>query len=507
MSQHDYSIANDTGANVRSDLNNALAAIASNNSGATEPTTTFAYQTWADTTTGLLKLRNAANSGWVTIGTMSAANLGLLPLAGGTLTGGLSGTTASFNSTLDVTGVSTFSSRLAIAGGSAEGLVVIDNSQNQSVLSGATQYGVASWIQANSAATTFIAGVRSSPTTQNSAFTAPIVDAYYGSVTKGAASTVTRATTFRGAVPTAGANNAFLADNAAYSGNWFINQSGTNPSTFGSTIRTTGQSNPATGAGLELNYASNTGTILAYDRGGATAKNLALAGSQITFGSGSGLTTRLTLESGGALTGSTNWSTTGVIRAGTVSEVYGSGEKLAVSAGNGYSAFLNNSTTLNTIYIGNADTTTSSDSVYGIKIEKGSTTNTAGSNRFIHFTINAGATGSGYIGSNGASAAAFFSVSDRRVKTNIENLDGALDKIAALRPVSFDWKTGAGSSIGFIAQEVAEVIPHVVSKTDSGEGDAAPSDPWTMTESGFVPYLVRAIQELKAQMDALTAKT
>jgi len=47
----------------------------------------YAYQWWADTTTGLLKIRNAANSAWVTIGTLASANLGLLSLAGGTMTG------------------------------------------------------------------------------------------------------------------------------------------------------------------------------------------------------------------------------------------------------------------------------------------------------------------------------------------------------------------------------------------------------------------------------------
>ena len=67
MAQHDYVIANGTGAAVRSDLNNALAAIVSQNSGATEPATTYAYQWWADTTTSLLKLRNSANSGWITL--------------------------------------------------------------------------------------------------------------------------------------------------------------------------------------------------------------------------------------------------------------------------------------------------------------------------------------------------------------------------------------------------------------------------------------------------------
>ena len=87
MAQHDYVIANGTGAAVRSDLNGALGAIATNNSGSTEPTTTYAYQFWSDTTTGLLKIRNAANSAWVTVGTLASTNLGLASLAGATFTG------------------------------------------------------------------------------------------------------------------------------------------------------------------------------------------------------------------------------------------------------------------------------------------------------------------------------------------------------------------------------------------------------------------------------------
>ena len=87
MAQHDYVIANQSGAAFRADLNNGLAAIVSQNSGSTQPSTTYAYQWWADTTTGLLKLRNAANNAWITIGTLADANLGLLSLGGGTLTG------------------------------------------------------------------------------------------------------------------------------------------------------------------------------------------------------------------------------------------------------------------------------------------------------------------------------------------------------------------------------------------------------------------------------------
>jgi hypothetical protein len=69
MAQHDYVIANGTGAAVRSDLNNALAAIVSQNSGAVEPTTTYAYMPWADTGSSppVFKIRNAANNGWITL--------------------------------------------------------------------------------------------------------------------------------------------------------------------------------------------------------------------------------------------------------------------------------------------------------------------------------------------------------------------------------------------------------------------------------------------------------
>jgi len=85
MAQHDYVIDNASGAAVRADLNNALAAIVSNNSGATAPSPTYAYQWWPDTTTGLLKIRNAGNTDFVVVGTLALANLGLVvaPAAAG----------------------------------------------------------------------------------------------------------------------------------------------------------------------------------------------------------------------------------------------------------------------------------------------------------------------------------------------------------------------------------------------------------------------------------------
>ena len=99
MATHDYVIANGTGAAVRSDLNDALAAVVSNNSDTTEPTTTYAYMWWADTTNGLLKIRDAANTAWVTVGTLATANLGLAPLASPSFTG-----TSSFAGNINMTG-------------------------------------------------------------------------------------------------------------------------------------------------------------------------------------------------------------------------------------------------------------------------------------------------------------------------------------------------------------------------------------------------------------------
>lgn len=87
MAQHDYVIANQSGAAFRSDLNNALDAVVTNNSGSSQPSTTYAYQWWADTNTGLLKQRNAANSAWITIGTLASTNLGLATLASPSFTG------------------------------------------------------------------------------------------------------------------------------------------------------------------------------------------------------------------------------------------------------------------------------------------------------------------------------------------------------------------------------------------------------------------------------------
>ena len=69
MSQHDMNIANQGFPNTRSDLNLALVALVSNSSGATAPSTMYAYQWWLDTNTTptTLKMRNTANDAWISV--------------------------------------------------------------------------------------------------------------------------------------------------------------------------------------------------------------------------------------------------------------------------------------------------------------------------------------------------------------------------------------------------------------------------------------------------------
>ena len=74
MSQNDFTIANQTFPNTRADINSALQALASNSSGSSAPSTTFANQFFYDTTNNLLKIRNEDNDAFITICELDQAN-------------------------------------------------------------------------------------------------------------------------------------------------------------------------------------------------------------------------------------------------------------------------------------------------------------------------------------------------------------------------------------------------------------------------------------------------
>ena len=145
MAQHDYDIANQSGANFRADLNNALDAIVSNNSGSSQPSTTFAYEWWIDTSANLLKLRNSANNAWITLPlsiTASNETSGALTVNGNLTTTGIldaDGGVTVDNITIDGTEIDLSSGDLTI---DVAGNIQIDADDNGEVrfLDGGTQY-------------------------------------------------------------------------------------------------------------------------------------------------------------------------------------------------------------------------------------------------------------------------------------------------------------------------------------------------------------------------------
>jgi hypothetical protein len=93
-------------------------------------------------------------------------------------------------------------------------------------------------------------------------------------------------------------------------------------------------------------------------------------------------------------------------------------------------------------------------------------------------------------------------ISDGRLKKDVRPLSGALDKVMALRGVSYAWRNDqplsavypAGRQIGFIAQQVAEVLPEIVNHDEKGYE--------SVSYQNVAPVLVEAVKQLKAEKDA-----
>ena len=109
--------------------------------------------------------------------------------------------------------------------------------------------------------------------------------------------------------------------------------------------------------------------------------------------------------------------------------------------------------------------------------------------------------------STSGSLTAYNVSSDRRLKENIVPLTTGLTSVLSLRPSQYNYKADPTTSIqGFIADELQQVVPHAV----SGEANAVDKDGKPVYQgvdaSFLIPFLVSAIQELKATVDAQAAR-
>jgi hypothetical protein len=116
-----------------------------------------------------------------------------------------------------------------------------------------------------------------------------------------------------------------------------------------------------------------------------------------------------------------------------------------------------------------------------------------------------GSSNVGTISSNG-STTAYNTTSDYRLKEQVQPMTGALARVAALKPCTYKWNADGSAGEGFIAHELAEVVPDAV----TGEKDAVNEDgsikPQGIDTSFLVATLTAAIQEQQALIQTLTAR-
>jgi len=99
-----------------------------------------------------------------------------------------------------------------------------------------------------------------------------------------------------------------------------------------------------------------------------------------------------------------------------------------------------------------------------------------------------------------ATSTSISGLSDITLKENIKPLETGLDDVMKLKPKRFDWKNGDGKNIaGFIAQEVEQVLPDLVSESKYTDEETKKS----LKMGDMIPTLVKAIQELTAKVERL----
>tara|TARA_R100000406_G_scaffold30816_2_gene20156 strand:- start:2713 stop:6744 length:4032 start_codon:yes stop_codon:yes gene_type:complete len=88
--------------------------------------------------------------------------------------------------------------------------------------------------------------------------------------------------------------------------------------------------------------------------------------------------------------------------------------------------------------------------------------------------------------------------SDKRLKTNIKDINYGLETIMKLNPKQYDWKKDETHDIGFIAQEVEEIIPEIVKDKKHFDKEIK-----TLDYEKLTAVLIKAVQELKQEIEEL----
>ena len=230
-------------------------------------------------------------------------------------------------------------------------------------------------------------------------------------------------------------------------------------------IRSIANTTPSSGSGIELVYnPGDSSYISSYNRTSSAYLNLTLSALNTIFTNNGAERMRID-SSGNLLVGTTNSS---------------------VSSGSGFRVFP-------TGEIASTLTASTSAAVTLTAFSSG-----AGTYRFY---VDMG-------GTVHATSTSISAISDSSLKENIKDLETGLAEVMALKPRRFDWKNGDATNVaGFIAQEVAEILPELVEDslyTKDKDGNDVYKKNLKMGD--ILPTLVKAIQELNAKVEALEAQ-
>jgi hypothetical protein len=142
---------------------------------------------------------------------------------------------------------------------------------------------------------------------------------------------------------------------------------------------------------------------------------------------------------------------------------------------------------------------------YGMGMSFNSTGATGADHYYISFNT-ATTTQRGYIYyNNGAGQVQLSATSDARLKENIVDAPSILPILDQVKVRQYDWKDTGNTNIGFVAQELYDVIPRAVAVGEDNENGSI-KRVWGVDNGTLVPYLVKAIQELNAKITALENK-
>lgn len=139
---------------------------------------------------------------------------------------------------------------------------------------------------------------------------------------------------------------------------------------------------------------------------------------------------------------------------------------------------------------------------YGIVVQASSNTGS----RFAMLFLNGGLGTAGSI-TQTQSAVAFNTSSDYRLKENVVDMTGAIDRVKALAPKRFNFTASADNTVdGFLAHEAQTVVPEAVTGTHNEVDEDGNAVMQGIDQSKLVPLLTGALQEAIAKIETLEAK-